>query len=198
MPPAPSGETTSYGPSRVPEGRGISGRRLSSLTPDVNRTTMRTLSRTEEDVTEMPLMTMRQRLTGINRELQKSPETVIRVTHRGKPALAVMSAELYDGIVETLDVMSDPEAVEALRGSLADLEGGKVRSLDEVARRLHRRRCHREPVMKSSGRRRPFGCSPGPATDASSRSSLTCRRNWSSSPRNRENRCGKDSWDSAA
>ena len=101
---------------------------------------MRTLSRTEEDVTEMPLMTMRQRLTEINRELQKSPETVIRVTHRGKPALAVMSAELYDGIVETLDVMSDPEAVEALRGSLADLEGGKVRSLDEVARRLHLRR----------------------------------------------------------
>jgi PHD/YefM family antitoxin component YafN of YafNO toxin-antitoxin module len=83
---------------------------------------------------------MRQRLTGINRELQKSPETVIRVTHRGKPSLAVMSAELYDGIVETLDVMSDPEAVEALRGSLADIEGGRVHSLDEVARRLKLRR----------------------------------------------------------
>ena len=91
-------------------------------------------------MTEMPLMTMRQRLTGLNRELQKSPGTVVRVTHRGKPALAVMSAELYDSIVETLDVMSDPEAVEALRGSLADIESGRVRALDQVARRRQLRR----------------------------------------------------------
>jgi antitoxin YefM len=91
-------------------------------------------------MTEMPLMTMRQRLTGLNRELQKSPRTVVRVTHRGKPSLAVMSMELYDTIVETLDVMSDPEGVETLRGSLADIEAGRVNSLDEVARRLRLRR----------------------------------------------------------
>lgn len=91
-------------------------------------------------MTEMPLMAMRQNLTGLNRELQKSPRTVVRVTHRGKPSLAVMSAELYDSIVETLDVMSDPEAAEALRDSLADIEAGRVHSLDEVARRLHLKR----------------------------------------------------------
>jgi PHD/YefM family antitoxin component YafN of YafNO toxin-antitoxin module len=83
---------------------------------------------------------MRQKLTGLNRELQKSPGTVVRVTHRGKPSLAVMSAELYDTIVETLEVMSDPDTAEALRGSLADIEAGRVHSLDEVARRLHLKR----------------------------------------------------------
>lgn len=88
----------------------------------------------------MPLAELRQRLAGINREVQKSPETVVRVTYRGKPSLAVMSADLYDSIVETLDVMSDPEAVEALRGSLADIESGRVRALDEVARRRQLRR----------------------------------------------------------
>jgi antitoxin YefM len=88
----------------------------------------------------MPLTEIRRRLTGINRELQQSPGTVVRVTYRGKPSLAVMSAELYDGIVETLDVMSDPEAVKALRGSLADIESGRVRALDEVARRRQLRR----------------------------------------------------------
>jgi PHD/YefM family antitoxin component YafN of YafNO toxin-antitoxin module len=51
-----------------------------------------------------------------------------------------MSAELYDSIVEILDVMSDPEAVEAFRDSLADIEAGRSRSLDEVACRLHLRR----------------------------------------------------------
>jgi prevent-host-death family protein len=92
-------------------------------------------------VTEMPLTTIRQKLSEINRELQKSPRTVVRVTHRGKPSLALMSAELYDCIVETLDTMSsDPRAVEALRGSLAEIEAGRVRSLAEVARRLHLRR----------------------------------------------------------
>lgn len=51
-----------------------------------------------------------------------------------------MSAELYDSIVETLDVMSDPDAAEALRDSLADIEAGRVHPLDEVARRLHLKR----------------------------------------------------------
>jgi PHD/YefM family antitoxin component YafN of YafNO toxin-antitoxin module len=51
-----------------------------------------------------------------------------------------MSAELYDSIVETLDVMSDPEAAEALRDSLADIEAGRVHSLEEVALRLHLKR----------------------------------------------------------
>jgi len=88
----------------------------------------------------MPLTTLRQRLSGINRELQKSPGTVVRVTYRGKPSLAVMSADLYHSIVETLGVMSDLDAVEALRGGLADIEAGRSRSLDEVAGRLHLRR----------------------------------------------------------
>lgn len=91
-------------------------------------------------MTEMPLMTMRRRLTGLNRKLRKSPGTVLRVTYRGKPSLAVMSVELYDTIVKTLDVMSHPDASEALRDSLADIEAGRVHFLDEVARRLQLRR----------------------------------------------------------
>ena len=86
---------------------------------------------------EMPLTTLVGNLIGLSWELQKSPGTVIRVTHRGKPSLALMSAELHDCIVETLDVLSDSHAVESLRGSLADIEAGRVSRLDEVARRLH-------------------------------------------------------------
>jgi PHD/YefM family antitoxin component YafN of YafNO toxin-antitoxin module len=91
-------------------------------------------------MTEIPLTAMRRRLTVLSRELRKSPGTVVHVTHRGKHSLVVMSAELYDTIAEALDVMSDPEAVEALRGSLADIESGRVRALNEVARRRQLRR----------------------------------------------------------
>jgi antitoxin YefM len=87
-------------------------------------------------MTEMALMDARAKLTGLNRELRKSPRTVVKITHRGKPSMALMSAELYDTLVETLDVMSDTAVVEALRKSLADISAGRVHTLDDVAARL--------------------------------------------------------------
>jgi PHD/YefM family antitoxin component YafN of YafNO toxin-antitoxin module len=50
--------------------------------------------------------------------------------------MTLMSSELYDTLVETLEVMSDPKAVETLRKSLADIEAGRVHTLDDVAARL--------------------------------------------------------------
>jgi len=85
---------------------------------------------------EMALMKVREKLPGLNRELKRSPRTVVRITHRGKPSMALMSLELYETLVETLDLMSDPAAVRALRKSLRDIEARRVRTLDEVARRL--------------------------------------------------------------
>jgi len=81
-------------------------------------------------------MTARAKLTGLNRQLMKHPGTVVRITHRGKPAMTLLSSELYDTLVETLEVMSDPRAAEALRKSLADIEAGRVHTLAEVASRL--------------------------------------------------------------
>lgn len=87
-------------------------------------------------MTEIALMKAREKLTGLSRELQKNPTTVVRITNRGKPAMTLMSAELYDTLVETLDVVSDRTMLDALRGSLRDIESGKVHTLDEVAARL--------------------------------------------------------------
>lgn len=87
-------------------------------------------------MTEIALMKAREKLTGLSRELQKNPRTVVRITHRGKPAMTLMSAELYDTLVETLDVVSDRATFDALRRSLRDIESGKVHTLDEVAARL--------------------------------------------------------------
>ena len=87
-------------------------------------------------MTEIALMKAREKLTGLSRELQRNPKTVVRITHRGKPAMTLMSAELYDTLVETLDVVSDRTMLDALRRSLRDIESGKVHTLDEVAARL--------------------------------------------------------------
>lgn len=87
-------------------------------------------------MTEIALMKARERLSGLSRELQKNPKTVVRITNRGKPAMTLMSAELYDTLVETLEVVSDPTTLNALRRSLRDIDSGKVHTLDEVAARL--------------------------------------------------------------
>lgn len=85
---------------------------------------------------ELALMEARQKLTGLNRTLQANPETVVRITNRGKPALALLSAELYDSLVETLELLADPEATDALRRSLADIQEGRVHTLENVAARF--------------------------------------------------------------
>lgn len=87
-------------------------------------------------MTEIALMKARAKLSGLSRELQKNPKTVVRITNRGKPAMTLMSAELYDTLVETLDVVSDRMTLDALRRSLRDIESGKVHTLDDVAARL--------------------------------------------------------------
>lgn len=87
-------------------------------------------------MTEMALMAARAKLSGLSRELKRNPRTVVRITHRGKPSMTLMSSELYDTLVETLDVMSDPKLVEGLRKSLADIEADRVHTLDSVASRL--------------------------------------------------------------
>ncbi len=87
-------------------------------------------------MTDMALMTARARLTGLNREMRKDPKKVVRITHRGKPAMTLMSAELYDALVETLDLMADAASADALRRSLEDIRKGRVHTLDEVADRL--------------------------------------------------------------
>ena len=65
----------------------------------------------------------------------KSPR-VIRVTRRGQPALAILPWAEYESIVETLEILGDPELMAALRESLADLRHGPVSSHEEARARL--------------------------------------------------------------
>jgi PHD/YefM family antitoxin component YafN of YafNO toxin-antitoxin module len=44
--------------------------------------------------------------------------------------------EFYESIVETLDILGDPEMVRALRESLEDLKRGRVVSNAEAKKRL--------------------------------------------------------------
>jgi PHD/YefM family antitoxin component YafN of YafNO toxin-antitoxin module len=62
----------------------------------------------------------------------------VTITRRGRPVLAVIPWEFYESIVETLDMLSDPESVLALRESIEDLQRGRLASHAEAKKRLGR------------------------------------------------------------
>ncbi|WP_417561730.1 type II toxin-antitoxin system Phd/YefM family antitoxin [Microbacterium sp.] len=54
------------------------------------------------------------------------------ITRNGSRVAVLLSAEDYDSLVETVDILSSPDEVVALRTALAELESGDVSSADEV------------------------------------------------------------------
>jgi len=54
------------------------------------------------------------------------------VTRNGDRAAVLLSADDYDSLLETVDVLSRPEEIDAIRLGLADLEAGEVSTGEEV------------------------------------------------------------------
>ena len=74
-------------------------------------------------------------LTRLPEELE-AESGVVSVTRHGRPVLAIMTWDDYEGILETFEILKDPEAMADLRQAIQDLEGGKVRDFEEVAAEL--------------------------------------------------------------
>jgi antitoxin YefM len=66
------------------------------------------------------------------------------VTRNGDRVAVLLSADDYDSLLETLDILSRPDEAAAIREGLADLETGSTSDLDDVRR-----------AMIASGRIRP-------------------------------------------
>ena len=54
------------------------------------------------------------------------------VTRNGDRVAVLLSADDYDSLLETVDILSRPDEVAALQRGLADLEAGTVSTVDEV------------------------------------------------------------------
>ena len=73
---------------------------------------------------ELTTVDARRELTKLPEQLGASPATVA-VTRRGKPVLAIITWEDYLSILETLEILSDNDAVEQLRRSIKEVTEGK-------------------------------------------------------------------------
>lgn len=88
-----------------------------------------------EELDYLSISEARKRLLSLPDRLRERPAAVA-VTRREKPVLAIMPWELYESIMETLEIMGDEELMAALRQSIADVEAGRTFTMDEVGREL--------------------------------------------------------------
>lgn len=97
-------------------------------------------------------------LTEIRRNLSKFVDEAVKtharvaITRRGRRAAVLLSADDYDSLIETLDVLSDAELVADIREGLRDAEAGRAFTHAEVAAEM----------AEAIGPRRGSGSSPAP------------------------------------
>jgi prevent-host-death family protein len=76
-------------------------------------------------MTTMSIAEARDKLTTLpGRFEEANEEDVVVVTRHNKPVLAIMSWELYDTLIETLEVLGDPALMSELRQSIKQALAG--------------------------------------------------------------------------
>lgn len=83
----------------------------------------------------VPFTEARAKLTELLDDVEARHEHLV-ITRKGRPAAVVVSSEEWEALEETLEILSDPEAMEALRQSDEDVAAGRVHTWDEVKREL--------------------------------------------------------------
>lgn len=89
----------------------------------------------QRETEEITTVNARRELTKLPEKLGAHPATVA-VTRRGKPVLAIMTWEDYQSILETLEILSDDEAVVRLRRSIQEVKEGKAIPWEKAKARL--------------------------------------------------------------
>jgi prevent-host-death family protein len=62
------------------------------------------------------------------------------VTRHGVPAVAIIPVDEYEALEETADILSDPDALDAIEEGLADIARGDTVSLDDLRAELEKLR----------------------------------------------------------
>jgi antitoxin YefM len=60
------------------------------------------------------------------------------VTKRGKPVAIMMSPEDYEGLLETIEILSDKEASLRIKKSKQEIKENKTVSLESLRRRIEK------------------------------------------------------------
>lgn len=79
----------------------------------------------------VPITKAKNDLLEIVRQVEERDESVA-VTKNGVPAAVILSMEKYQGLLETLEILSDEETMKSLRTSIRQARKGKWLRHDQV------------------------------------------------------------------
>ena len=79
----------------------------------------------------IPVTKAKTKLLDIIRKIESSDDTVA-ITKNGVPEAVLLSMNKFEGLVETLEVLSDEKAVKSIRKSIKEAREGKWLDFDEV------------------------------------------------------------------
>jgi antitoxin YefM len=79
----------------------------------------------------LPLADIKKRLSEIVDGVEQRHDRVL-LTRNGRPAAVIISPEDLEALEETLNILSDPRAVRAIRKAEAELSAGKFLSAEEL------------------------------------------------------------------
>lgn len=82
----------------------------------------------------VPITKAKNDLLELIRQVENIDES-IAVTKNGVPAAVILSMEKYTGLLETLEILSDPQTSKSLRTSIRQARKGKWLRTTEVFRR---------------------------------------------------------------
>ncbi len=80
-------------------------------------------------------------ITEARNRLMKLPDEaarneIIAITRRNKEIMALMSWELYEGLLETIEILGDPELMKDLKKGMEQVRSGKTHTLEQARQRL--------------------------------------------------------------
>jgi antitoxin YefM len=81
--------------------------------------------------TFVPITQAKARLLDMVRQLHDTNDT-IAITKNGVPEAVLLSMRKFEGLLETIDILADPEMMQQLKGSAKDVNTGKLLDLDEA------------------------------------------------------------------
>jgi len=79
----------------------------------------------------IPVTKAKSKLLDIIRKIESSDDT-IAITKNGVPEAVLLSMSKFEGLVETLAVLSDEKAMKSIRKSIKEAGEGKWLDFDEV------------------------------------------------------------------
>jgi len=82
-------------------------------------------------MTIMPMAQARDHLAEVVESVQKTHDRVT-LTRHGQPAAVIIAVADLDSILETLDILSTPGALEAIREGQADVAAGRYVTMEDM------------------------------------------------------------------